>query len=105
MNDPVYETIITGKAQVRQMFKFSKTGVIAGSHVIEGHISRSSKLRIERDGVELGVYGIKSLKRFQDDVKKVESGFDCAVIIDGFDDIQENDIIIAIEERLIEPEI
>ncbi|MCK4523454.1 translation initiation factor IF-2, partial [candidate division WOR-3 bacterium] len=105
LNDPVYETIETGKAEVRNIFKFSKTGIIAGLYVIDGFINRNSKIKVLRKQEDLGIYEIKSLKRFQDDVKKVETGYECALILDGFEDIQKEDIFVAIEEKLIEPEL
>ncbi len=105
LNDPVYETIETGKAEVRNIFKFSKTGIIAGLYVIDGFINRNSKIKVLRKQEELGIYEIKSLKRFQDDVKKVETGYECALILDGFEDIQKEDIFVAFEEKLIEPEL
>lgn len=105
MNEPQYETVETGRAVVRQMFKFSKTGIISGLYVNEGYIKRNSKIRVEREGEDMGTYTIKSLKRFQDDVKKVESGYECAVILDELEDIAEGDVFVAVEERLIEPQI
>lgn len=105
MNEPQYETVETGRAVVRQMFKFSKTGIICGLYVNEGYINRNSLIKVVRNEDDLGTYGIKSLKRFQDDVKKVEAGYECAVILEEFEDISEGDNFIAVEERLIEPRI
>lgn len=100
---PEMEEIIVGNAQVREVFKISKVGTIAGCMVTEGYIKRNSKIRLVRDGIV--VYGgenggdIVSLKRFKDDVAEVKQGYDCGIGIRNFNDIKEGDVIEAFEQR------
>jgi len=102
MVEPVYENIITGSAEVRKTFKISRLGVIAGLYVTDGSIARNSNINVIRKGEDLGTYQIKTLKRFQDDTKQVEAGYECAILLDNFDDIQEGDIFKAIVKKKIE---
>ncbi|MEO0281827.1 MAG: translation initiation factor IF-2 [candidate division WOR-3 bacterium] len=98
----VYENKIIGTAEVRELFKISKLGTIAGLYVIDGKIVRNSMINILRNGNDIGTYPIKTLKRFKDDVKEVEAGYECAVLLDGFDDIEKGDIfkcIIKVEKK------
>ncbi len=81
-----------GDAEVRQVFKVSKTGVIAGCYVTSGTIKRSALVRVRRDGEVIHQAAINSLKRFKDDVKEVQSGFECGIGVEGFDDYVEGDI-------------
>ncbi len=97
MLDPVYEEKITGSAEVRQLFKFSKIGVIAGSYVIDGIVKRDSKARILRDGVVVYDGSINSLQREKDSVKEVKKGLECGITIDNFNDIKVKDVIEAYE--------
>lgn len=87
-----YENRIIGTAEVREIFKISKVGTIAGLYVLDGKILRNGSINVLRNGSDLGLYPIKSLKRFKDDVKEVESGYECAILLDGFDDLQKGDI-------------
>ena len=82
-----------GYAEVRQPFKIPKVGVICGSYVLQGTISRNNKIRISRDGVVIHEGTIASLRRFKDDVKEVAAGFECGIGVDSFDDIKEGDHI------------
>ncbi len=100
LNEPEYENIVTGSAEVRKMFKISRMGTIAGLYVTEGHIARNAMITVTRRGEELGAFSIKSLKRFQDDAKKVESGYECAILLEGFNDYEEGDILRAMEKKL-----
>lgn len=93
MLDPDIVERITGQAEVRQLFKVSKIGTIAGCYVIDGSILRDSKVRLIRDGVVVYEGELDSLKRFKDEVKEVSSGYECGITIKGFNDIKENDII------------
>lgn len=93
MLDPEYEEVITGEAEVRQIFKFSKIGNIAGSHVTKGVIKNQSQARVIRDSVIIYTGHIGSLQREKDSVKEVKSGYDCGITIDSFQDIKEGDII------------
>ncbi len=99
MLDPEFEEVTLGEAEVRQLFKFSKVGTIAGSHVISGTIKSNSKARIIRDGVIIFDSKIKSLQREKNEVKEVKNGFDCGITIENFNDIKENDIIQAYEMK------
>lgn len=91
MLEPVYEEKITGHVEIRQIFKASGVGNIAGSYVLDGTVQRGSKARITRDGTLVFEGSIASLKRFKDDVKEVRSGFECGLVFDGFSEIREGD--------------
>ena len=93
MLDPVFEEVILGEAEVRQIFKFSKIGIIAGSHVNKGVIKNNSEARLIRDGVVIYTGKIGSLQREKDSVKEVKNGYDCGITLDGYQDIKEGDII------------
>ena len=95
MLEPIYEEVITGHIEVRQTFKASGVGIIAGSYVTDGTVSRDAKVRLSRDGEQLFEGPIASLKRFQDDVKEVRSGYECGIVLDGFSDIKEGDLMEA----------
>ncbi|PTG82800.1 translation initiation factor IF-2, partial [Staphylococcus chromogenes] len=95
MLDPEYEEKVIGQAEVRQTFKVSKVGTIAGSYVTEGEITRDSSVRIIRDGVVLFEGELDTLKRFKDDAKEVAQGYECGITIEKFNDIKEGDIIEA----------
>ena len=88
---PVYEEKITGHVEIRQIFKASGVGNIAGSYVLDGTVARGSKARITRDGKQIFDGAIASLKRFKDDVKEVRAGFECGLVFDGFSEIREGD--------------
>ncbi len=91
MLDPVYEEKVIGHAEVRQTFKASGVGMIAGSYVLDGKIVRNSKARISRDGEQIFEGELASLKRFKDDVKEVKAGYECGLVFEGFNDIKEED--------------
>ena len=93
MLDPEYEEKVTGQAEVRQIFKFSKVGVIAGSHVTDGIIKNNSKVRLIRDGIVTYDGKIASLQREKDKVNEVKKGLDCGITLENFIDIKENDIL------------
>ena len=95
MLDPVFEEKILGHAEVRQIFKASGVGNIAGSYVLDGTIERGCKVRITREGSLIHEGDLGSLKRFKDDVKEVRTGYECGLVFDGFNDIQEFDIVEA----------
>lgn len=98
MLSPDIEEKIVGSAEVRETFKITKVGTIAGCFVVEGIIKRNSKIRIIRDGIVQHTGTLGSLKRFKDDVKEVKHGYECGLNIDRYNDIQEGDIIEAFEE-------
>uniref|UniRef100_A0A7V3ZZC6 Translation initiation factor IF-2 n=1 Tax=candidate division WOR-3 bacterium TaxID=2052148 RepID=A0A7V3ZZC6_UNCW3 len=91
--EPVTKEVVLGKAEVRRIFRIAKIGVVAGCYVIDGVIQRNAKVRVLRDGEVIYDGKIASLKRFQEDVKEVQSGFECGIKIEGFDKIKEGDII------------
>lgn len=93
--DPVYQEKILGHAQVRQLFKVSSLGTIAGSYVTDGKITRNSKLRVIRDGKTIYEGELETLRRFKDDVKEVSEGYECGIMLNKFNDIKENDVIEA----------
>jgi translation initiation factor IF-2 len=95
MLDPEFEEKIIGQAEVRQTFKVSKVGTIAGSYVTEGKISRDSGVRLIRDGVVIFEGELDALKRFKDDAKEVAKGYECGITIKNFNDVKEGDIIEA----------
>ena len=82
-------------AEVRQTYKASGVGTIAGSYVLDGTIQRHCKVRITREGEQIFEGALASLKRFKDDVKEVKTGYECGLVMDGFNDIKEFDIIEA----------
>ncbi len=92
MLDPVYEEIVTGSAEVRNVFKISKVGTVAGCYVTDGHIERNSLVRIIRDGIVIYEGKMASLKRFKDDAKEVKAGYECGITIENFNDIKELDV-------------
>ncbi len=95
MLDPIFEEKVIGHAEVRQLFKASAVGNIAGSYVLDGMFQRGCKVRISREGKQIFEGGLASLKRFKDDVKEVKAGFECGLVFEGFDQMQELDIIEA----------
>ena len=95
MLDPVFEEKVIGHAIVRQLFKASGVGTIAGSFVTDGKFQRGCKVRISREGEQIFEGGLASLKRFKDDVKEVAKGYECGLVFEGFNDLQVDDIIEA----------
>ncbi|MCS4486286.1 translation initiation factor IF-2 [Staphylococcus americanisciuri] len=95
MLDPEYEEKVIGQAEVRQTFKVSKVGTIAGSYVIDGKITRDASVRVIRDGIVIFEGELDSLKRFKDDAKEVAQGYECGITIEKFNDLKEGDIIEA----------
>ncbi|PCF40246.1 translation initiation factor IF-2 [Staphylococcus delphini] len=95
MLDPEFEEKVIGQAEVRQTFKVSKVGTIAGSYVTEGKITRDAGVRVIRDGVVLFEGELDTLKRFKDDAKEVAQGYECGITVAKFNDIKEGDIIEA----------
>ena len=93
MLDPIFEEQVTGHAVVRQTFKASGVGTIAGSYVLDGKITRGCKARITRDGEQIFEGPLASLKRFKDDVKEVNAGYECGLVFEGFNDLKEDDMI------------
>jgi len=97
MLEPLYEEKTTGEAEIRQIFKFSKVGNIAGCHVLDGTIKNNSLARVIRDGIVVYTGKIKSIQREKVQVKEVSKGFDCGITLENFQDIKENDKIESYE--------
>ena len=95
MLDPEYEEKVIGHAEVRQTFKASGVGMIAGSYVLDGKIERNCKVRISREGEQIFEGELASLKRFKDDVKEVAAGYECGLVFEGFNDIKVEDQVEA----------
>ncbi len=93
MLDPTYKEEVTGHAEIRQTFKVSGVGTIAGCYITDGTITRNTQVRIVRDGIVVHEGELASLKRFKDDVKEVNSGYECGLSIERFNDIKEGDIV------------
>jgi translation initiation factor IF-2 len=97
MLDPIYEEQVTGHLIVRQTFKASGVGTIAGCFVLDGLIRRGSSVRVTRDEEKIYEGPVASLKRFKDDVKEVKNGFECGIVLEDFNDLKEDDQIEAYE--------
>lgn len=95
MLDPIFEEKVIGHAQVRQLFKASGVGTIAGSYILDGVFQRGCKTRITREGKQIYEGALASLKRFKDDVKEVKAGYECGLVFEKFNDIQEEDTVEA----------
>ena len=95
MLDPVFEEKVIGHAEIRQLFRASGVGMIAGSYVLDGTIQRGCKVRITREGEQIFEGNLASLKRFKDDVKEVKEKFECGLVFEGFSDFKELDIVEA----------
>lgn len=102
MLEPIFEEVVTGSCEVRNLFKISKVGTVAGCYVTNGYIERNSLVRILRNGVVVYEGKMASLKRFKDDVKEVKQGFECGIMIENFNDLKELDIIEASVKKEVE---
>ena len=96
---PKYKEEVTGEVEVRQLYKASKIGTIAGGMVTDGVIKRDSKIRLIRDNVVIYNGELNSLKRFKDDAKEVKQGFECGLTIENYNDIKEGDVVEAYEMK------
>ena len=101
MLEPEFEEVITGNIQVREVFKITKVGTVAGSYVTDGFITRKNKIRVIRDGIVIHEGEIDQLKRFKDDVAEVKAGYECGISIKNFNDINIDDTIEGYEMREI----
>ena len=93
--DPIFEEKVIGHAEIRQIFKASGVGNIAGSYVLDGYMERGCKVRISREGKQIFEGDLASLKRFKDDAKEVKAGYECGIVLEKFNDIKELDQIEA----------
>jgi translation initiation factor IF-2 len=105
MLEPAEVETPLGQAEVRQLFRASKIGTIAGSHVSEGKVTRGAKVRVVRDGTVIYDTTIASLKRFNEDVREVSSGFECGILLTNFQDLREGDVLETYETRQVEREL
>ena len=105
MLSPEFKEEITGNAEIRETFKISKIGTIAGCMVTDGKILRNSGVRIIREGVVIYTGSLESLKRFKDDVKEVSKGYDCGLQIKGFNDIKEGDVVEGYQEVAVKKKL
>lgn len=105
MLSPVFKEEVTGTVEIRELFKISKVGTIAGCMVTDGKIYRNSKIRLIRDNVVIYTGELSSLKRFKDDVKEVSKGYDCGLQIKNYNDIHEGDVIEAYQEVAVKKKL
>jgi translation initiation factor IF-2 len=98
---PEFEEVVTGDAEVREIFRVPRVGAIAGCYVQNGTITRGSKVRFLREGTIIWKGAIASLRRFKDDVREVQAGFECGIGLTDFQDLKAGDIIETFEEREI----
>ncbi len=105
MLEPAEVETPLGQAEVRQLFKASRIGTIAGSFVTEGKVTRGARVRVVRDGTVIYDTTIESLRRFNDDVREVASGFECGIVLANFQDLHEGDVLETYETRLLEREL
>ena len=98
---PETEEVVTGEAEVRQVFRIPRVGAIAGCYVREGTITRGSKVRFLREGVVIWRGAISSLRRFKEDVREVQAGYECGIGLTDYQDLKEGDVIETFEEREI----
>ena len=102
MLTPVQTEETIGEAEVRALFKVSRLGTIAGCMVTHGVVRRNAQVRLVRDGTEIYDSSIAQLKRFKDDAREVSEGFECGILLEGFNDLKEGDILEAYETRQVE---
>src|SRR5439155_4883712 len=98
---PEFEEVVTGDAEVREIFRIPRVGAVAGCYVTNGAITRGSKVRFLREGVIIWKGTIQSLKRFKDDAREVREGFECGIGLSDFQDLKQGDVIETYEEREI----
>ena len=101
MLKPEFEEVVTGDAEVREVFSVPRVGRVAGCFVRNGTITRGSKVRFLRDGVVIWNGAISSLRRFKEDVREVQSGFECGIGLENYQDLKQGDVIETYEEREI----
>ena len=101
MLEPEYKEVVLGQAQVRETYKISNVGTIAGCYVIDGKLERNAEVRVIRDGIVIFESSLASLKRFKDDVKEVATGYECGLSVEKFNDIKEGDVVEAFKIEAI----
>lgn len=105
MLDPVYKEVVLGRVEIRQIYKVSNVGTIAGSYVLTGKITRNSSVRVLRNGIVITESTLASLKRFKDDAKEVAAGYECGLSVEKFNDIKEGDILEAFIMEEVKPKL
>lgn len=105
MLDPVYKEVVLGRVEIRQIYKVSNVGTIAGSYVLTGKITRNSSVRVLRNGIVITESTLASLKRFKDDAKEVAAGYECGLSVEKFNDLKESDIIEAFIMEEVKPKL
>ena len=93
MLEPVFADVVDGHAEVRQIFRISRLGNVAGCYVTDGTLLRSDLIRVMRDGEKLAETRCAGLRRFQEDVREVQNGYECGISLEGFDAITEGDVL------------
>ena len=101
MHEPETVEKILGNLEIRNVFKLTKAGIVAGCYVLDGNINRNAKVRLIRDGIVIYTGVLDSLKRFKEDVKEVQKGYECGLAIHNFNDIKIGDIVEAFEEQAL----
>jgi translation initiation factor IF-2 len=104
MLEPVFKEVYRGRSEVREIFRISKVGTVAGCLVIDGAVARSSEVRVLRDSVVVYTGKLSSLKRFKDDASEVRSGLECGMAIENFNDVKPGDVIEAFSTERVAPE-
>jgi len=105
MLEPVYKEVYLGRAEVRETFKISKVGTIAGLYVLDGQLNRDCDVRLLRDNIVIHTGRLSSLKRFKNDASEVKTGFECGASISGYNDIRQGDIVEAFGKERVAPEL
>jgi Translation initiation factor 2 (IF-2; GTPase) len=103
--EPTLKEVIMGRAEIRTTFNIPKVGTVAGSYVVDGKMARGSRIRLIRDDVVVHDGRISSLKRFKEDVKDVQQGYECGIGIDNFNDVKEGDVIESYEYEEVSPSL
>ena len=103
--DPEYREVVLGRVEIRQIFRVSKVGTIAGCYVVEGKIVRDSGVRVIRGGIVVHEGKLDSLKRFKDDAKEVAQGYECGLTLEKYNELREGDIIEAFTVEAIKREL
>ena len=98
---PLYEEVVTGEAEVREVFRVPRIGAVAGCYVRDGKITRGSKVRFLREGTVIWKGAINSLRRFKDDAREVAAGFECGIGLSDYQDLRAGDVIETYDEREI----
>ena len=99
MHEPDMVESILGNIEIRNVFKLTKAGIVAGCYVLDGYVVRGSRVRLIRDGIVIYTGVLDSLKRFKEDVKDVQKGYECGLTIKNFKDIKVGDVVEAFEEK------